>query len=105
MNGFSADNGGAIFGEESGSVWLEDTEIISCRSGRSGGAISLITAFYAFNMMPVDLTGAALIALGVLLVVAEAFVPSFGALGLGGVAALLDYSVFFLGRASRTATA
>ncbi|WP_123656636.1 NfeD family protein [Salinisphaera japonica] len=53
------------------------------------GAISLITAFYAFNMMPVDLTGAALIALGVLLVVAEAFVPSFGALGLGGVAALL----------------
>ena len=33
--------GGAIFGEESGSVWLEDTEIISCRSGRSGGAISL----------------------------------------------------------------
>lgn len=41
VNGFSADNGGAIFGEESGSVWLEDTEIISCRSGRSGGAISL----------------------------------------------------------------
>lgn len=53
------------------------------------GGISLITAFYAFNMMPVDVTGAALIALGVLLVVAEAFVPSFGALGLGGIVALL----------------
>tara|TARA_B100002049_G_scaffold236852_1_gene224873 strand:+ start:11547 stop:12962 length:1416 start_codon:yes stop_codon:yes gene_type:complete len=53
------------------------------------GAICLITAFYAFNMIPIDLTGAALIALGVLLVVAEAFVPSFGVLGLGGVVALL----------------
>ncbi|MBH02821.1 MAG: serine protease [Xanthomonadales bacterium] len=53
------------------------------------GGISLITALYAFNMMPVDLTGAALIALGVLLVMAEAFVPSFGALGLGGIVALL----------------
>ena len=38
-------------------------------------------------MLPVNYAGLALILLGVAFFVAEAFVPSFGALGLGGVAA------------------
>ncbi|RJS95060.1 nodulation protein NfeD [Salinisphaera sp. Q1T1-3] len=57
------------------------------------GGISLLTALYAFHMLPVDYTGAALILLGAALITAEAFVPSFGALGLGGLAALLFGSI------------
>lgn len=53
------------------------------------GAISLLIALYALQILPVNYAGLALIALGVSLIAAEAFVPSFGALGLGGVAALM----------------
>lgn len=53
------------------------------------GAISLLVALYALQILPVNYAGLALIALGVALIAAEAFVPSFGALGLGGVAALM----------------
>jgi membrane-bound serine protease (ClpP class) len=52
------------------------------------GAMCLLLAFYAFQLLPVDYTGIALILLGIGLLVAEAFVPSFGALGIGGVVAL-----------------
>lgn len=51
------------------------------------GAISLLLALYAFNVLPVDLTGLLMIGLGVALMVAEAFVPAFGALGVGGIVA------------------
>lgn len=49
------------------------------------GAIALILAFLAFDSLPVSWAGLLLIALGVGLLVAEAFVPGFGALGLGGL--------------------
>jgi membrane-bound serine protease (ClpP class) len=48
------------------------------------GAISLLLGLYALNVLPVNFAGVGLILLGMLLIVAEAFVPSFGALGLGG---------------------
>ncbi|WP_255505563.1 NfeD family protein [Alkalisalibacterium limincola] len=53
------------------------------------GAIALLIALYALQILPVNYAGLALIALGVALIAAEAFVPSFGALGLGGVVALM----------------
>ena len=53
------------------------------------GGIALLTGLYALNLMPVSFAGAGLLLLGVALMVAEAFVPSFGALGLGGIAAFL----------------
>jgi len=53
------------------------------------GGISLLLALYAFQLLPVDYTGLALILLGIAFIVAEAFVPSFGALGIGGVAAMV----------------
>ncbi len=53
------------------------------------GAISLLLALYAFQILPVDYTALALILLGVALMVAEAFVPSFGILGIGGIVAFL----------------
>jgi len=51
------------------------------------GAISLLLALYALQLLPVNYAGLALILLGLIFMVAEAFVPSFGALGLGGIVA------------------
>jgi len=57
------------------------------------GGISLLLALFAFSVLPVDYVGIALILLGIALMVAEAFAPSFGALGLGGVTAFAIGSV------------
>jgi membrane-bound serine protease (ClpP class) len=53
------------------------------------GAISLLLALFAFQVLPVNYAGLALIVLGLILITAEFFVPSFGALGLGGIAAFV----------------
>ena len=60
------------------------------------GAISLLLALYAFNVLPVNYVGLALILLGVALMVSETFVPSFGALGIGGIAAFVVGSVMLM---------
>lgn len=52
------------------------------------GGIALLMALFAFQLLPINYAGIALILLGVAFIVAEAFVPSFGALGLGGIASL-----------------
>ena len=57
------------------------------------GGISLLLALFAFSVLPVNYVGIALILLGIALLVAEAFAPSFGALGLGGVTAFAIGSV------------
>lgn len=57
------------------------------------GAICLVLALYAFQVLPVNYAGVALILLGIAFMVAEAFVPSFGALGLGGIAAFIFGSI------------
>ncbi len=51
------------------------------------GVICLLLGAYALQIIPVNYAGLALILLGFALIVAEAFVPSFGILGLGGIAA------------------
>jgi membrane-bound serine protease (ClpP class) len=51
------------------------------------GALSLLLALWGLQMLPVNYAGLALILLGIVFFVAEAFVPSYGALGIGGVAA------------------
>lgn len=60
------------------------------------GAICLILALYAFQVLPINYAGLALIMLGVIFMVAEAFVPSFGALGFGGVVAFVVGSIILL---------
>jgi len=60
------------------------------------GAISLLLALYAFHVLPINYAGLALLLLGVALMVGEAFVPSFGVLGLGGAAAFVIGSVMLL---------
>jgi len=53
------------------------------------GAICLLLALYGSQTIPINYAGVALILLGVGLMVAEAFAPSFGILGLGGIAAFV----------------
>ena len=51
------------------------------------GAIAIVVALYAFQALPVNYAGFALLLLGIAFMTLEAFVPSFGALGIGGVVA------------------
>jgi membrane-bound serine protease (ClpP class) len=60
------------------------------------GAISLLLALFAFQVLSVNYAGLALIALGVLLIIAESFAPSFGTLGLGGIVSFVIGSVMLL---------
>lgn len=57
------------------------------------GAISLILALYAVQVLPVNYAGVALIVLGLAFMVGEMFAPSFGALGIGGLIAFVIGSV------------
>lgn len=57
------------------------------------GAICLLLAAYALQVLPVNYAGLGLIIVGIALMVAEAFAPSFGALGLGGTVAFVFGSI------------
>ena len=51
------------------------------------GAVCLLLGLYGLHTLPVSGAGLALVLLGLGFFVAEAFVPSYGALGIGGVVA------------------
>jgi len=51
------------------------------------GGVAILLALWGLQMLPVNYAGLALILLGIAFFVAEAFLPSYGALGIGGVAA------------------
>jgi len=58
------------------------------------GAISLIVALTALSVLPVNYAGLALLMLGVALMAAEAFLPSFGIAGIGGIVAFVLGALF-----------
>ena len=57
------------------------------------GAICLVLALYAMQVLPVNYAGLGLIILGIAFMVAEFFAPSFGALGIGGIIAFVIGSI------------
>jgi membrane-bound serine protease (ClpP class) len=60
------------------------------------GAISLLIALYAFQLLPVNWAGVLLVAIGASLMLAEAFLPSFGVLGAGGIIAFIVGGLFLM---------
>ncbi len=60
------------------------------------GAICLLLALYAFQALSVNYAGLALIVLGIGLMIAEAFAPSFGILGIGGISSFVLGSVILM---------
>lgn len=60
------------------------------------GAICLLLALFAFQVLPINYAGVALIVLGIVLLVAEVFAPSFGVLGIGGLISLMIGSVILI---------
>ncbi|HUO81845.1 MAG TPA: nodulation protein NfeD [Gammaproteobacteria bacterium] len=60
------------------------------------GAICLLLALFAFQVLPVNYAGLALILLGIVLMIGEMFMASFGALGIGGIIAFVIGSVILI---------
>jgi len=60
------------------------------------GAICLLLAMYSFQLLPINYAGMALILLGIALMVGEAFEPSFGMLGIGGVTSFVIGSIILM---------
>ena len=60
------------------------------------GAICVLLAMYAFHLLPVNYAGLLLIVLGIAFMVAEAFLPAFGSLGIGGLIALVLGSIILI---------
>ncbi|WP_227369964.1 NfeD family protein [Halomonas sp. M20] len=60
------------------------------------GAICLLLALFAFQVLPINYAGLALILLGLGLIVGEALMPSFGILGIGGIIAFVVGSIILM---------
>ncbi len=60
------------------------------------GAVCLVLALFAFQVLSVNYAGLALILLGLAFIVGEAFMPSFGMLGIGGIVAFVLGSVLLM---------
>jgi membrane-bound serine protease (ClpP class) len=60
------------------------------------GGICLLLALYALQLLPINYAGMGLILLGAALMIVEAFMPSFGILGLGGVLAFVIGSIILI---------
>ncbi|HUH94754.1 MAG TPA: nodulation protein NfeD [Casimicrobiaceae bacterium] len=60
------------------------------------GAIALLIGLFALNMLPINYAGLALILVGLGFMVAEAFLPSYGSLGAGGIIAFAIGSIMLI---------
>lgn len=62
----------------------------------TAGVICLLLALYAFQVLPINYAGLGLIMFGVALMLSEAFVPSFGVLGIGGIISFVIGSLILM---------
>ncbi|HDS1682756.1 TPA: nodulation protein NfeD [Pseudomonas putida] len=60
------------------------------------GGICLLLGLYALQLLPVSVAGVALILLGIAFMIAEAFLPSFGVVGFGGIVAFVVGAVILI---------
>ncbi|WP_249975415.1 NfeD family protein [Vreelandella olivaria] len=60
------------------------------------GVICLLLALFAFQVLPINYAGLALVLVGLALMVGEALLPSFGILGGGGIVAFVLGSVMLM---------
>ena len=60
------------------------------------GAVSLILAFYSLQTLPINYAGALLIMMALIMFMLEVWVPSYGMLTLGGLAALVMGSLMLV---------
>jgi len=60
------------------------------------GAIALLLALYALHLLPVNYAGLALMLLGIAFMIAELFLPTFGAIGVGGIVAFVLGSLLLI---------
>jgi membrane-bound serine protease (ClpP class) len=60
------------------------------------GGVCLLVALYAFQVLPISYAGMGLLILGIVLMTAEAFMPSFGILGLGGIISFIVGSIVLM---------
>lgn len=73
-------------------------EFMSPGSGVGGvlGGICLLLGLYALQLLPVNYAGVGLILLGLAFMIAEAFLPSFGVIGFGGIVAFVVGAVILM---------
>ncbi|MFV0933975.1 NfeD family protein [Pseudomonas jessenii] len=73
-------------------------EFMNPGSGVGGvlGGICLLLGLYALQLLPVNYAGVGLILLGLAFMIAEAFLPSFGVIGFGGVVAFVVGAVILM---------
>ena len=64
------------------------------------GALCLLLAAYAFQLLPVNFAGLALIIVGIGFIIAEVFLPAYGSLGVGGVIAFAAGALMLIDTAS-----
>jgi membrane-bound serine protease (ClpP class) len=60
------------------------------------GAICLLLAGYGLQLLPINYAGLGLIIFGLILIIAEAFLPSFGILGVGGIISFVIGSIILV---------
>ncbi|MCE0722117.1 NfeD family protein [Legionella resiliens] len=66
------------------------------------GAISMCIALYALQLLPISYAGFFLILLGIGFIIAEAFVPAYGSLGIGGTIAFIIGSIMLIDSDNQT---